>query len=278
MPRRPDPDQALGPTEPEYFTPVAWGVTVASLALLLLAPVWLDHDAWYRVVHDETGAMELLTVAFLLPVVVIGVLLAWRGRRLPKLTRGWFALLALGAFYFMGEEASWGQHILGFEPPAAVADKNLQGEFNIHNADAWYHDLFNEIPRTVAGACCIVGAGVLPWLVRDKRRDPDAPRRSWFWMIPTVALVVPGVVAFTINLPEKLIEDAAFAQEGRWAHYAFVAAADEAKEYFIALAMLLYAGSAFLRHRAWGRTGAAGDTDAEPISTDRATPTLASRA
>ncbi len=237
--------------ESPRFTTLAWALPVVSIGLLLLAPVLLDHDAWMRWVHDETGVMELATVALLLPAWVGAGWLAWRGRSLPTIARGWFVLLALGAFYFMGEEASWGQHVFGFQPPEAVAERNLQGEFNLHNADAWYHDLFNEIPRTVAGTACVAGAGVLPWVVRRKRLEPDAQRRSWFWMIPTVALVLPGLLAWASNLPEKALEDTAFAAEGTWAFYAFVAAADETKEYLIALAMALYVASAALRYHAW---------------------------
>lgn len=224
---------------------------------MLLAPLVLSPAAWGRVVHDELGVLELLTVAYLVPVVGIMVWLATRRRGagrpapLPGPARLWFAGLAVAAFYFMGEEASWGQHLLGFEPPASVAANNLQGEFNLHNADAWYHDLLNEVPRTLAGVACVAGAGVLPWLVRDRRRRAHAPQRSWFWVVPTTALVFPGLLAWGWNLPEKIIDDAAWAAEGSWAYYALVAAADEAKEYLLALTLLLYGISVAVRYRRW---------------------------
>ena len=42
-------------------------------------------------------------------------------------------LLALLFLFGAGEEISWGQRILGFEPPAAIKEVNVQSEFNIHN-------------------------------------------------------------------------------------------------------------------------------------------------
>jgi hypothetical protein len=42
-------------------------------------------------------------------------------------------LLALVFLFGAGEEISWGQRILGFEPPAALKEANVQSEFNIHN-------------------------------------------------------------------------------------------------------------------------------------------------
>ncbi|MEM7578062.1 MAG: hypothetical protein AAF328_11390, partial [Planctomycetota bacterium] len=175
-----------------------------------------------------------------------------RGRKLPTAARGWFALLAVASLYFAGEEASWGQHVIGFEPPAAIAEGNLQGEFNFHNADAWYHDLLNEWPRTAATACCLIGAGVLPLIVADKRTLEGAAGQVWFWIIPTTTLVLPGLVAFGWNLPEKFLEDA-FEDTGGWVDLAWVSAADEKKEYFIALTILIYAASVSYRYRAFDR-------------------------
>ncbi|MEM8494197.1 MAG: hypothetical protein AAF916_11085 [Planctomycetota bacterium] len=228
------------------FRGLAWGAVFVSAAGLLLAG-FLSFDTWKAWVHDETGVMELLTVGYALPASGLFAWLAWRGRRLPRLARGWFAVMALASFYFAGEEASWGQHVLGFEPPAFIADSNLQGEFNFHNADAWYHDILNEWPRTAATACCLVGAGVLPFVVADRRKLKGAADRAWYWIVPTTTLVLPGLVAFTWNLPEKFLEDTYEGTQG-WVDLAWVAAADETKEYFIALAILIYAGSVFWRN------------------------------
>ncbi|MEM1445191.1 MAG: hypothetical protein AAGF84_03990 [Planctomycetota bacterium] len=248
------------PADSPRFRGLAWGAVFVSAAGLLLAG-FLPVDAWTAWVHDETGVMELLTVGYALPACGLFAWLAWRGRRLPRLARWWFAVMAVAAFYFAGEEASWGQHVLGFEPPAFIADNNLQGEFNFHNADAWYHDPLNEWPRTAATACCLIGAGVLPFVVTEKRKASDALQQAWFWIIPTTTLVLPGLVAFGWNLPEKFLEDT-YEGTGGWVDLAWIAAADETKEYFIALAMLIYAGSAFWRYTRFDRAQSEAPADA----------------
>jgi hypothetical protein len=49
--------------------------------------------------------------------------------------RGSFFLLLLGLLFLFagGEEISWGQRLLHFEPPQAIRMTNRQGEFNVHN-------------------------------------------------------------------------------------------------------------------------------------------------
>ncbi|MEM8782073.1 MAG: hypothetical protein AAGE65_04365 [Planctomycetota bacterium] len=235
------------PRDPVWLKRLAWGAVLGSAAALLFAG-FLPYDTWERWVHAELGLKELLTVVYLLPACAVFAWLAWRGRKLTGLARGWFVLLAVGMLYFAGEEASWGQHVIGFEVPASIAANNLQGEFNLHNADAWYHDLLNEIPRTIAGLSCAVGAGVLPFFVVDKRKEAGASSSSWFWMIPTRTMVLPGWFGFGWNLPEKLLEDS-FEDTRGWVDLALVSAADESKEYFIALAVLIYALSAWRRYR-----------------------------
>ena len=42
-------------------------------------------------------------------------------------------LLSLVFFFGAGEEISWGQRIIGFDPPEKIKEKNVQSEFNIHN-------------------------------------------------------------------------------------------------------------------------------------------------
>ena len=44
-------------------------------------------------------------------------------------------LLGLLFFVLVGEEISWGQRIFGFATPEGMEEKNIQGEFNLHNMD-----------------------------------------------------------------------------------------------------------------------------------------------
>lgn len=51
----------------------------------------------------------------------------------PALRRPGYFALAVATFFFAMEEISWGQRALGMSAPALIADRNLQGEFNVHN-------------------------------------------------------------------------------------------------------------------------------------------------
>jgi hypothetical protein len=42
-------------------------------------------------------------------------------------------LFAVALLFMFLEEISWGQHVLGFTPPSAIAENNFQGELNLHN-------------------------------------------------------------------------------------------------------------------------------------------------
>jgi hypothetical protein len=46
----------------------------------------------------------------------------------------WLLLLSVACLFIAGEEVSWGQHHLGFEPPSSITSNNFQGEFNLHNS------------------------------------------------------------------------------------------------------------------------------------------------
>lgn len=50
--------------------------------------------------------------------------------------------LALLFLFGAGEEISWGQRILSFETPEAIAEANKQEEFNAHNLAAWQNTDF----------------------------------------------------------------------------------------------------------------------------------------
>lgn len=53
-----------------------------------------------------------------------------------------FLLLGLLFFFAFAEEISWGQRILGLDPPRFIKEHNLQGEINIHNLRPFHR--YNE--------------------------------------------------------------------------------------------------------------------------------------
>ena len=78
-------------------------------------------------------------------------------RRSPWLF-AWVALAALACLYIAGEEASWGQHQLGWVTPAGWNALNDQGETNLHNISSW----FDQKPRLLLEVGVVVGGIVIP--------------------------------------------------------------------------------------------------------------------
>ncbi len=111
------------------------------------------EDVFYRAVQEDE-ALEWATFwAFLLAagVCALGASRQWRSRRqLP-----WFlSLLGLFCFFVAMEEISWGQRVLGYQPPGYFLEHNTQLEFNLHN---WASTLF----RTTTLRLFIGGYGIL---------------------------------------------------------------------------------------------------------------------
>lgn len=96
--------------------PLWAGLPILSVCTALLSPL-LGWELWRKWIAYESGLWENATVVFLVVTVVLSGAVFLRRRALPR-GFGWMMLaLALGALYFAGEEASWGQHWLGFGTP-----------------------------------------------------------------------------------------------------------------------------------------------------------------
>jgi hypothetical protein len=206
------------------------------------------YRGWMR---GERGLVENLTVGFLLAALVCA-LLAWRERRRVRWRLfGPAALVfAAGLFFFAGEEASWGQHWLGFEPPEAIAERNDQGEFNLHN-DPFFEKLLDQLPRSLLTLAALVGGVIAPWVRRARglgARD-FASAGPWGWAWPTLAALPAALLALTVSLPEKLFEAA-----GRPVPYLIEISAGETKEYGLALFLLVYALGLLRALRAAGQS------------------------
>lgn len=102
----------------------------------------------------ETGIYQLATaLAFLLASVFLGMAYAKPGNgndfiKVVTKRNVFVLLLAIVFFVGAGEELSWGQHLLGFEPPESVADRNVQGEFNLHNLELLHGRNRDGSPKT----------------------------------------------------------------------------------------------------------------------------------
>ena len=108
------------------FMPVIVGLIGASTALF--------GKAAYKMFTGEDKIAENLQVLFwllalLLNVRLIGSILKSGQKGVAML----YIVLAVGIFFLIGEEISWGQRIFGWESSETMKEINKQGETNLHN-------------------------------------------------------------------------------------------------------------------------------------------------
>jgi hypothetical protein len=207
-----------------YFPPLILAIQIGAK---------LAGDGVYRaLVRSELGLVELGTVAMLVGALAIAVRLFLARKTLPAPWLGtWMGLFALGALYFAGEEASWGQHYFGWSTPEALAAVNAQEETNIHNISG----VFDQLPRNLLTLAVAVGGIVLP-IVRRRREGAWVPARGELeWLLPTVVCLPTAVLATAVSLPEKLFESA-----GHEVPALIEISPGESKEYYFGLFLLLY--------------------------------------
>lgn len=225
--------------ERPYTRLPAWLWLWAGPAIVVaqVATKAIGEPTYRRWMRGELGLVENLTVAFLLGALVCA-LLSWRRR--ARVRWPFFAPAALtiaaGLVFFAGEEASWGQHWFGFEPPAEIAARNDQGEFNLHN-DPFFEKLLDQLPRNLLTLGALVGGLVAPLLRRARGRTGRdfASPSPWAWVWPGLECVPSALLAVTITLPEKL-----FAGLDRPVPYLIEISAGETKEYCLALFLFVY--------------------------------------
>jgi hypothetical protein len=209
-----------------WFPPV---LLVFRLGVRVFAPE-LFH-AWFSA---KEGPEEWATVLVLVPGIACGVLALLRRQLLPSpLARLWLSTAILGAFYFGGEEISWGQKLWKWETPAPLAEINRQDETNLHNINS----LFNEKPREALELWILVGGIVLPLWNRQRHRPafPESGLGAWFW--PTAVCVPAAVLAIAVRIPDRLERFGVDALESKGMRLS------EIQEYYFALFLALYLAS-----------------------------------
>ena len=152
----------------------------------------------YRLLVQEDGPVEWLGVW---SFALAAVLLAIQAQRTT--TAGWrerAVLVALAAFclFAAGEEISWGERLLSFQPPEVFLRSNTQQESNLHNliepllASRWQ----------IFGLACVYGllapvAARLRWIPRYLAPEPQ--------LIPAMA----GVALLELSYPTTLTGEVA---------------------------------------------------------------------
>ena len=95
--------------------------------------------------------------------------------------RGVYVLGAAALLFVAGEEISWGQRILGFATPDALAALNRQDEFNVHNIR--YVSFYRVHREETLLLCMVTGAAFIC------RKDA-----LWGFPLPSILLAVGFLV------------------------------------------------------------------------------------
>lgn len=193
----------------------------------------LSEDLYRTIFRGELGLVENCTVLFLVTAVVLAVRLYFmRDRVRSKLFGPFVLVMALGCFFFAGEEASWGQHWMGYDTPEAIAERNDQGEFNLHN-DPFLEMFLDQPPRLALTFAALIGGLCAPLLRRKRGLGPPVfdGEGFWGWIWPTMACLPTSIVALTVTFPKKLFDEVPSALD---------ISPGETKEFCLALFLLVY--------------------------------------
>lgn len=155
---------------------IGWGI-------IHLMKTW-PADYWLLQVNHDDAGVENLQVVSLAVMSITSMYLARflhkRGKKIAIL----FLLTALGSFFVLGEEISWGQRIFNIETPEALEEINTQGELTLHNL-VYFQNWLRLAYQVIAGVglilCSIKWLGWLP-AVQKKMSYlfPDRALISWF--------------------------------------------------------------------------------------------------
>ena len=199
--------------------------------------VWPDiYKPWCG---GELGLIEGLTNIFAIVGLVTAVRLFFRRQAVASRYFGpCMLVLAAGCLVFAGEEMSWGQHWFGFAVPEAIAQRNDQQEFNLHN-DPLLEPLFDFWARNFLSWCALIGGVILP-IVRHRagRGTPDLQSpRVWGWIVPTLICLPTAITVCLVTLPPRifLLSDIPPPYP-----YFFQIAWSETKEFHLALLVMIY--------------------------------------
>lgn len=151
------------------------------LAAMHLAPV--EAYAWFR----EGALVEDLQAQAWFGAC-LGLLVLFRRVRPPRWPLG---ILLFMSLLIWAEEISWGQRILGFEPPAIMAEVNRQGEFSLHNLGP-----VQQVRHGFLALAAVLGLGGVAWRRRLAQAFPAlAPVLPGPPLAPVFLLVLVGILA-----------------------------------------------------------------------------------
>lgn len=149
--------------------------------------VFAPEHRFESIIMGELGFVELGTAVILIVALPFAVRAIGRTN---GLARAWLVALTLGAVYFAGEELSWGQHLVGWGTPEAIAELNDQNETNLHNMSSW----LDQKPRL----------GLELWVLMVACAGWVSALRRRAWLFGRGELQVLAWATIVVRLPERV--------------------------------------------------------------------------
>lgn len=174
-------------------------IWIPLVSYLVIVVVAATNPSLYRAVATgEDGLVELLHIVLGLVGFLLALrLLSWFWKQSNKLGIAFAIFSALVCLYIALEEASYGQHLFGWEADGVFLEVNKQQETNLHNISSW----FNEKPRVVLELAIILGGLLLPIFPNLFMRFVPAGLRAY---APTVLFLPTSILVVVSRLPERL--------------------------------------------------------------------------
>ena len=161
-----------------------WRVSPRAAAVFLLAPflaafvagtISVGYKPLIHFLEQEDGLFEWLQVfSFASAAIACGFLTRYyhvAGRPLAMATN---ALVCVVLVFVIGEELSWGQRLLDFQTPEALAEVNYKQEFSVHNITS-LTGLF-VLAKILVGLYGTLGAA---WLLHLRKTGRDTAWRPF---------------------------------------------------------------------------------------------------
>lgn len=199
-----------------------------------------DREVYTQMVLED-GFFEVLTAVAYLGAVVPALLVSRLLFKQRKNGLGWLYLLAAFGFLFVClEEISWGQRILGINPPFFFAHNNKQREISAHN---FLEPNFLHLIYIIVGFYATFARKLWPKKLREKYPDAFqlmAPEWKWFFYFFPLFLIY---VYFDYFSPAGW-----WPQAWKWSPRRFMVADDqEPVELLAALGVLFFVFQNYLR-------------------------------
>ena len=140
-------------------------IAVFPVLSIVFVVLYLVDRAAYMESLREDGVVENLTVVCLVLAAAVALSVARAVRRRPGASGGFYVVFAVICLLGALEEISWGQRLLGVEPPAFFKKHSRQRETNAHNV---FETLTTLKVKDLAPVAFIAYGIVLPFVARRR--------------------------------------------------------------------------------------------------------------